>query len=67
MRIKLDENLPLLIASRLNALGHDVHTTYAEGLAGRPDPQIWEAAQHENRFLITQDLGFSDARALHSR
>lgn len=62
MKIKLDENLPLLIASRLSVLGHDVHTTYDEGLAGCPDPQIWEAAQREQHFLITQDMDFSDAR-----
>jgi predicted nuclease of predicted toxin-antitoxin system len=63
MKIKLDENLPLLIASRLTALGHDVHTTLEEGVAGCPDPQIWEAAQREERFLITQDMDFSDARS----
>jgi predicted nuclease of predicted toxin-antitoxin system len=63
MKIKLDENLPLLIASRLAALGHDVHTAFEEGLAGCLDPQIWEAAQREERFLITQDMDFSDARS----
>ncbi len=62
MKIKLDENLPVQTASRLHALGHDVHTTSAEGLAGCSDPEIWTAAQREERFLITQDLDFSDAR-----
>ncbi len=33
-----------------------------EGLAGRDDPNIWAAAQAEGRFLITQDLDFSDIR-----
>jgi hypothetical protein len=34
MRIKLDENLPLQTASRLKALGHDVHTTYESDSQG---------------------------------
>ncbi|MGA8220526.1 MAG: DUF5615 family PIN-like protein [Candidatus Acidiferrales bacterium] len=62
MKIKLDENLPLLLAARLKTLGHDIHTTHAEGLTGCADREIWEAAQRESRFLITQDLDFSDSR-----
>jgi Domain of unknown function (DUF5615) len=34
----------------------------AEDLRGRPDLDIWEAAQREQRFLVTQDLDFSDIR-----
>ena len=33
-----------------------------EGLAGHNDRDIWEAATAEGRFLITQDLDFSDIR-----
>jgi predicted nuclease of predicted toxin-antitoxin system len=62
MRIKLDENLPTRLAPALIALGHDVDTVPAEGLAGRADPEIWAAAQRANRFFITQDLDFSDSR-----
>jgi predicted nuclease of predicted toxin-antitoxin system len=62
MKIKLDENLPLRLAASLKNLGHDVHTAYSEGLTGRGDREIWEAAQAESRFLITQDLDFSDIR-----
>jgi predicted nuclease of predicted toxin-antitoxin system len=62
MRIKLDENLPFPFATLLKSLGHDVHTTYEERLAGHPDKEIWDAAQKESRFLITQDLDFSDLR-----
>lgn len=62
MRIKLDENLPATLAASLRLFGHDVHTTAEEGLAGKPDPDIWGAAQRESRFLITQDLDFSDFR-----
>ena len=62
MKIKLDENLPLRLATSLENLLHDVHTTSSEGLAGHGDAEIWEAAQAESRFLITQDLDFSDIR-----
>ena len=62
MRIKLDENLPLRLASVLQSFGHDVHTARQEALSGHPDAEIWEAAQNESRFLITQDMDFSDVR-----
>ena len=50
------------LASLVAARGHDVHTVPDEGLSGRPDADIWRAACDEGRFLITQDLHFSDAR-----
>jgi predicted nuclease of predicted toxin-antitoxin system len=62
MKIKLDENLPLGLAIVLKNLGHDVHTTAEEGLMGKPDAEIWLVTQREERFLITQDLDFSDLR-----
>ena len=62
MRLKLDENIPASGAARLAALGHDVHTVRDEGLGGRPDDDVWHAAQAEDRFLVTQDLDFSDER-----
>jgi predicted nuclease of predicted toxin-antitoxin system len=62
MKIKLDENLPRGLAALLRDLGHDVHTPHEERLVGHTDKEIWEAAQKESRFLITQDLDFSDSR-----
>lgn len=62
MKIKLDENLPTALARELRGLGHDVHSVREEGLEGQMDGRIWQAAQGENRFLITQDLDFSDVR-----
>ena len=62
MKIKLDENLPERLVSELDALGHDVDTVRAEHLAGRGDSEVWQAAQSVDRFLITQDLDFSDVR-----
>ena len=58
MRIKLDENLPSRLASRLGDLRHDVQTVGEEGIAGRVDSVIWEAAQREARFLTNQDMDF---------
>ena len=62
MTLKLDENLPERLVAELSALGHDVDTVRAEHLAGRDDTDVWRAAQAAGRFLITQDLDFSDVR-----
>jgi predicted nuclease of predicted toxin-antitoxin system len=62
MKIKLDENIPARLVSSLTTLGHDVDTVIREKLGGRDDPTIWEGAQVTERFLITQDLDFSDVR-----
>lgn len=62
MRVKLDENLPASLAADLGALGHDVDTVVQEQLTGRDDPTVWMATQSATRFLVTQDLDFSDVR-----
>jgi predicted nuclease of predicted toxin-antitoxin system len=62
VRIKLDENLPDRLVAVLTTLGHDVDTVHGEQLTGRADPDVWSAAQSARRFLITQDLDFSDFR-----
>lgn len=62
MRIKLDENMPATLVRERRGLGHDVDTVPSENLASRPDAEIWSAAQKARRFLITQDLDFSDIR-----
>jgi hypothetical protein len=62
VNIKLDENLPAAVAPILESLGHNVDTVASEGLIGRADAEVWQAAQEHQRFLITQDLDFSDVR-----
>ena len=62
MRIKLDENLPASLAVALSLRGHDADTVPDEGIAGRDDGVVWRTAQAAERFLITQDLDFSDIR-----
>jgi len=62
VKIKLDENLPDRLVAVLTGLGHNVDTVRTEQLTGRADPDVWSAAQAAQRFLITQDLDFSDVR-----
>lgn len=62
MRIKLDENLPASLIEALMRLGHDADSVHQEGLQGASDPDVWAAAQAAKRFLVTQDLDFSDLR-----
>jgi len=62
VKLKLDENLPEALMAELAALGHEVDNVRVEGLAGRDDATVWQAAQETGRFLITQDLDFSDRR-----
>ena len=63
MRVKLDENLSLRLKHGLIELGHDADTVRDEQLQGRPDAEVWAAAQAERRFLITLDVDFADARS----
>lgn len=66
MKIKRDENLPTTLARALTALGHDTDTVPQEGMAGKSEEEeeeeveVWAAAQAARRFLITQDLDFSN-------
>ena len=62
MKIKLDENLPVGLRPVLEKLGHNVDTVVSEGLSGHGDDDIWAASQQSGRFLVTQDLDFSDIR-----
>jgi predicted nuclease of predicted toxin-antitoxin system len=66
MRIKLDENLGTDLVAALGAKGHDVEHVHQEGLSGHPDNEVWQAAQTEERFLITQDVGLADPRVFGS-
>ena len=60
MKIKLDENIPVRLQHVLQQLGHDTESVLQEGLAGSTDERLWQAALETGRFLITQDLDFSD-------
>jgi predicted nuclease of predicted toxin-antitoxin system len=58
MRFKLDENLPVDVASLLRDAGHDAHTVNQEELCGAPDEKISAICREEQRTLITLDTDF---------
>lgn len=62
MNVKLDENMPVRLVAVLTELGHETDTVPNEGAAGKDDEAVWGLACRAGRFLITQDLDFSDAR-----
>jgi predicted nuclease of predicted toxin-antitoxin system len=41
---------------------NDVDSVPQEALTGQPDAKVWDATQAAQRFLVTQDLDFSDVR-----
>jgi hypothetical protein len=51
MNLKLDENLPRILCAALSDFGHDVHSVFEENLMGRPDEDVWNAAQREGQVL----------------
>jgi predicted nuclease of predicted toxin-antitoxin system len=67
MKIKLDENVTTGVLPSLKKLGHEVQTTIEEAPTGRSDDEVWAAAQSEERFFVTQDMDFSDARKFAPR
>jgi len=50
------------IRHRNELLDHDVDNVRLEGLSGRPDPDVWLAAQAGERHLVTQDSNFSNMK-----
>ena len=60
--LKLDENIPDLVAEILGAAGHDAALARHEALAGVDDEELLGAAVREARALVTFDLHFSDIR-----
>jgi predicted nuclease of predicted toxin-antitoxin system len=62
MRFKIDENLHEDVAEILREHGHDARTVSDEGLRGRPDPEIADAARRDARAMVTLDLDFANIR-----
>jgi predicted nuclease of predicted toxin-antitoxin system len=60
MRFLLDMNLPLAIADRLPAEGHDAVHALVEGFAMLPDREIFERAAADRRVVVTFDLDFGE-------
>ena len=62
MKIKVDEDLPNVIAVMLREAGHDASNVREQKMSGWKDPRLWEMVQQEGRFLVTADKGFGDLR-----
>lgn len=62
MRFKIDENLPVEVASILQQADHDAETVHSEQLTGANVQQLFSICQKENRVLVTLDIGFADIR-----
>ena len=56
MKFKVDENLPVRVAQRLQEAGHDAVTVLDQQLGGATDAVLVQICQQENRALITLDL-----------
>lgn len=54
--------MPASLVTVFARFGHHTDTVPDEGLAGCDDSSVWKASQQAERFLITQDLDFSDVR-----
>ena len=63
MKFKIDENLPIEVAQRLQEAGHDALTVLNQQLGGETDVNLAKVCQLENRVIITLDLDFADIRA----
>jgi len=62
MRIKVDEDLPKVVAQRLRGRGYEAASVIEQRMGGTKDPALWQIIQDEGRFLVTADKGFADVR-----
>ena len=60
MKLKLDENLDVRLASSLSQAGHEVTTVRDQGLAGIDDQALYVRCRSESRTLVTVDLDFAN-------
>ena len=58
MRFLLDMNLPLAMAARLRADGHDAIHVSDTGYGNLSDREIFERAAADHRIVVTFDLDF---------
>lgn len=63
MLIKVDEDLPPIVAERLRQKGYNASTVVEQEMGGWKDPILWQAIQAEGRFLVTADKGFANIKA----
>jgi predicted nuclease of predicted toxin-antitoxin system len=53
----IDEMLPPETAAELNRRGHDATSVAGLGLAGNPDPVVFDRAVAERRIVVTENIG----------
>ena len=63
LRFKIDENLPVEVATLLTDAGHDALTVLDQSLGGRSDPEISDVCRVEQRIVFSLDLDFADIRS----
>jgi len=56
VRLKLDENLPAAAAALLRARGFEADTVHDEGLVGRSDDVVWQAAPDHEQWRASDYL-----------
>lgn len=62
MHIKVDEDLPPVVAQWLYDCGHQASTVVEQNMGGWKDAALWEKVQADQQFLLTADKGFADIR-----
>jgi predicted nuclease of predicted toxin-antitoxin system len=67
MLFKIDENLPVEIATILSRAGYDAMTILDQNMVGHPDTEVIKVCYGERRVLMTLDLDFSDIRTYPPR
>ena len=60
MKLKLDENLGIQIATTFRNAGYDTTTVYEQNMSGSQDESLYHVCLQEKRCLITLDLDFSN-------
>jgi predicted nuclease of predicted toxin-antitoxin system len=63
LKFKVDENLPIEVASLLTEAKHDAVTVADQGVGGVADAELAALCKGEGRAIVTLDLGFGDIRA----
>jgi predicted nuclease of predicted toxin-antitoxin system len=56
VRWLIDEMLPPAAAAELNRLGHDAAHVNELGLAGQPDPVVFDVAVAQARTVVTENI-----------
>lgn len=59
---KIDENLPVEVATLLADAGHDALTVLDQRMGGYRDSELSKVCQDEHRIIVSLDLDFADIR-----